>query len=98
MKVYEVVSELLHDYGVAWGDPPKPPEDYCIAELVVAGSRGQAKWLAWKMDRSFSGIVQEMPRFTVHVVGRNAVGGIRVVTRDPRYQDCWDNYGRNYRV
>ena len=87
MNAYRVISEMLYSSGAAY-DPPEPPEDYCIVELVVAKSRGQAKWLAWQTDLSFNGGVADMPRFSVRKA-REASGEPRIVTMEDEFQDCW---------
>jgi hypothetical protein len=72
-------------YHVEWEDWENNAghrEDYRIAELVAARSRGQARYLAWKADKTFTGDMREMPRFVTHKTPLS-VGGIpRVVTSE----------------
>jgi len=52
MNLYLVVSEEI--YHVEWEDVSVSAghrEDYRIAELVVARSHAQAKYLAWRADK-----------------------------------------------
>lgn len=64
MNLYRCVSEQLTSFGRY--DPPEPPEDYRIVELVAAETRGRARWLAWSTDRdSFTGSVVDMPKFSI---------------------------------
>ena len=64
-------------------------EPYCIADLVAAESPSQARYIAWKNDVSFTGDLQELPKFSVRIClkGVDHVKGI--VTNDKRFQDCW---------
>ena len=93
MNVYEVMSEPLEFGGNLYGWEPEPPEYSCIVELVVARSHSQAKWMAWKANNGgLSGGINEMPKFLVLIVGRDADGECRLVTNEPGYQDLWGAY------
>jgi len=50
MYVYFVLSEELESGGSY--EPPEPPEYGCLCEIVVAETRGRAKYLAIKSDRT----------------------------------------------
>jgi len=73
MNLYLVISEELVSYGPTGGF--EPPEWYRIAELVVAQSHSQARWLAWKADGglrgSYNGDLCEMPKFTCQLKVRD---------------------------
>jgi len=86
-------------YHVEWEDwsvGAGHREDYRIAELVAARSRGQARYLAWKADKTFSADMREMPKFTTHKTPLR-VGGIpRVVTSEhqgPEDVGLWTKEG-----
>ena len=64
MNLYLVISEELETSRDRLGYY----ESYRIAELVLANSYSQARWLAWKNDKdSFSGCMLDMPRFTTRL-------------------------------
>ncbi len=73
MNLYLVVSEELIHYPA---DRYEPPEHYRIAELIVARSHGQARWLAWSMEDG-PGDVRDMPKFAVRLKERRVEGGQR---------------------
>lgn len=91
MNLYLVVSELLTD--IVWEDKFNNvghEESYCIAELVIARNRGQAKWLAWKADESFTDDPLEMPKMSCHKQATLPdVTTPSIVTRNPEYQFGW---------
>ena len=79
MDLYLVVSEGM----TAWESHYEPPEWYCIAELMVARNRSQARYLAWKADRnSFSYDFGDMPKFKIRLRIRDFPGSERVVSED----------------
>ena len=90
MKLYLAVSEQLEQCYDGYSlDPPEP---YCIAELVVAQSRNQAIWLAWKSDRSFTGDVRDIPRFSCRAKARlteDVIPGI--VSKREEYSHYWND-------
>ena len=77
LNLYLVVSEELQTWGGWYG----PPEFYCIAELVVARNRSQARYLAWKTDYSF-GDFRDMPRFRVNIKKKDVEGPPRLATKE----------------
>jgi len=85
MNLYLVVSELLTE--VVWEDwfnHVGHEESYRIAELVVARSHAQARWLAWKSDSK--GVVypcvEDMPKFAVRLKKHGVGGPPRIVSDD----------------
>ena len=91
MNLYLVVSEPL-EYIVweDWAANVGHKEPYCIAELVIARSPGQAKYMAWKTDNSFNSDIREMPKMSCkkRVVLSDEVPP-HIVTKDPIYQYAW---------
>lgn len=71
MNLYLVVSETLS--GDVWIDEwIRVPEDYRIAELIIAKSRSQAKYLAWKNDKhSFTNDMRDMPAMQCQIKERD---------------------------
>jgi len=68
VPVYVVVSETLTSGGYYL----EPPEWYCIAEIVAARNRSQARYMAWhhaEPSISKGESLREMPRFTVRKLG-----------------------------
>ena len=96
MNLYLVVSEPI--YHVVWEDwfnQVGHREDYCIAELVVAKNRGQAKWLAWKSDKEGDTFpsIEDMPRFQIRIKAYDVAGDSRIITNDKQDwipEDAWD--------
>jgi hypothetical protein len=91
MNVYFVGSEkLCDDSGV--------PEYYHIAFLVLAHSRGQAKYIAYKKDRPYGWpSIEDMPRFTVRKLGEvvddgepRVVGDESGAGADRHYVSYWN--------
>ena len=83
MNIYLVVSESLKT--IVWEDwfnYVGHEESYCIAELVIAKSRGQAKWLAWKSDEDFTGDPRDMPKFSVKIRAKNVEGPPRIISNE----------------
>lgn len=81
MNLYLVVSEWLQTQGHY--DPPEPPEDYRIADLVVAGSPGQATYMAWKNDRDSwtrRSTIGDKPRFQVRLKAKGVPGPARIAS------------------
>lgn len=72
MNLYLVVSETLYekipilDYGEG------PLEPYKIVCLCAAETREQARWDAWKTDRTFDNDPRDMPNFRIRKVGTTA--------------------------
>jgi len=68
-------------------------EPYAIAELVVAKSRGQAKWLAWKTERGNTDDVRDMPRFRTAIKAKGVEGPPRIASEeawaDTNNMWCW---------
>lgn len=86
-NLYFVLSEALP--VPVWDNAP-----YHIAELVIADSYGQAKWLAWKNDQSFTGCVDDMPRFNVRLRLKDMEGPARVVSQEYMTQETWKLWGK----
>lgn len=83
MNIYLVISEQLET--IVWEDwfsQVGHPETYHIVELVVAESRNQAKYLAWKADDDFSYDMREMPKMSAKIRRKNVEGPSRIVTKD----------------
>lgn len=85
MNLYLVVSEPLE--AVVWEDwfnRVGHIEPYCIAELVVARSRSQAKYLAWRTDKEtfYPSDIREMPKFNVCLKWHDVVGPPRIATEE----------------
>ena len=92
MNLYRVVSEELTE--MVWDDQANSighEETYRIAELVVARSPSQAKWLAWKREKSiFTGTVTDMPRFScIKQQDKVKQDGACIVSQLPEYQESW---------
>lgn len=95
MNLYLVVSESLSE--VVWEDwfnQVGHIEGYRIAELVIARNRRQAKYLAWKADKStfFSGDISEMPKFSTRIKRKDVAGPARIATDEFGIYDeeLWD--------
>lgn len=89
MRVYFVLSEMFEEGGHPYGDPPEPPEWGCLALIVVAETRGQAKYLAVKSDKHLHGYGPvDWPLLAVRHIGE-AEGPARVL--DHAESDSWWN-------
>ncbi len=91
MNIYQVVSEQLTDY-YSIGLPELVPEPYCIAELVVARSRPQASYMAWKNDRDFElngPDFRDKPKMSIKLCKKDVDEPVGFVSRDPRFQHLW---------
>lgn len=82
MKLYLVVSEELWDMFPILDDGTGPKEYYRIAELIVARSAAQARYLAWQTDSSFSNDIRDMPRFSCRKKLADVEGPARVASRE----------------
>ena len=71
---------IYHVEWEDWENNAGHQEDYRIAELVAARNRGQARYLAWKTDKTFTSDMREMPKFTTHKTPLRVDGMPRVVT------------------
>jgi len=74
-----------------------PTEWARIADLVVARSHGQARWLAWKNDKDgfCSYDIREMPKMAVRIKRHNVEGPARIATHEydfsePDFEYLWD--------
>ncbi len=89
LNLYLVVSETLYekvpilDYGEG------PLEPYSICELILAPTRGKAKWLAWKEDKSFNSDIINMPKFRTRIVSRKFEGETKIVSNLPSFKNFW---------
>jgi hypothetical protein len=87
MRVYFVLSEMWEDRRGTYGDPPEPPEDACLCLIVVAETRGRAKYLAIKSDRTLRRYTPaDWPLCAVRNIGE-APGPARVL--DGHAADAW---------
>lgn len=70
-KLYEVISEVLMDHICVDHECMACYEEpYRIYEVIEASSPGQAKYMAWKKDKSFTGNIRDMPKFSVKLYRR----------------------------
>ncbi len=89
MNIYLVISDELEDVVCEdWSVGACHLEAYCIAGQVRARSRGQAKWLAWKNDKSCTGYMCDMPKFSVQLKAKDVTGEPGVLP-DSECQDEW---------
>ena len=91
MNIYVVVSETLVSIVCEdWYNQSCHEEPYCIAELVAARSRGQAKYLVWQTDKeTFETDIREMPKMSVKICKKNVEIPSGIVTNDKRFGYCW---------
>ena len=93
MNIYQVISEEIEDtYRGGWNTPEDDyfTDTYWIAELGVAKSRGQAKYMAWKKDKvSDMSTIVEMPKMSVRLVKKMTYLRPCFVTTWPEYQELW---------
>lgn len=84
MDIYFVQSELIeHIEWEDWTVGAGHHEDYCIAMFVRAGSHGQAKYLAWRNDDSFSpGDIRDMPQMSARKIMADVDGEPGVISWD----------------
>jgi hypothetical protein len=82
IPVYLVLGTewIYHVEWEDWENNAGHREDYRIAELVAAKNRGQARYIAWKADKTFSLDMREMPKLTTHKTPLRVAGIPRVVT------------------
>jgi len=91
VNIYVVVSETLASVVCEdWFNNACHEEPYCIAELVAARSRGQAKYLAWQTDtETFESDMQEMPKMSVKICEKDVDILAGIVTKDKAFAHCW---------
>ena len=91
VNIYLVVSETLSSVVCEdWFNNACHEEPYCIAELVAARSRGQAKYLAWKTDKeTFESDMREMPKMSVKICEKGVDVLAGIVTNDNAFAHCW---------
>ena len=92
MNLYLVISEPLT--AIVWEDwfnCVGHEETHCIAELVLANTPNQAKWLAWQTDKdSFTNRAPEIPKMSCRKRGTfPAVITPGIVSKDPEYEFAW---------
>ena len=103
MNIYLVVSEdLVETIWEDWFNQVGHEDHYCIAELVIANTPNQAKWLAWKADKSsFTGDVSDKPKMSCRkkatlcswLDGSAEVEPIAgIVSKNPAYQFAWEDH------
>ena len=99
MNLYLVVSEEIEDIEWEdWFNGTGHLENYRIAELVVARSHAQARYLAWKQDDAGTTwpLIEDMPKFAVRLKRRNTPGPARVASTehwadsDAELDELWD--------
>lgn len=71
VNVYAVISEPLSYQEIIDPEIGGPWEEYRIAEIVAAPTRGRAKWLAWKSDEFDLDGIRDMPKFSVRLIRKN---------------------------
>lgn len=81
MNLYLCVSETIHDFG----SNLDPPEDYIIADLVVARNRSQARYLSWKNEDGTNALM-EIPKYQTLIKARNIDAEPKVIT------DYWKEF------
>ena len=91
MNLYRVISETLWETIPVLDFGQGPEEPYAIAELIAAESRGKAKWLAWKSDKSFDGNIRDMPRFSAVCVAKDVQIEAGIHSDVPEFQCHWIN-------
>lgn len=70
MYLFLVVSETLYEKIPILDDGSGPLEPYKIVCLVSAQTREQARYTAWKTDRSFDASdMRDMPNFKTRKLG-----------------------------
>mgnify|MGYP001577508370 FL=1 len=91
-NLYRVVSEQLDEF-IREGPTEGHYEPYRIAELVIARSPAQAKWLAWKTDKSsFTGNVKDRPKMSCRKKATLAEDiQYGVVSNVLEYQFAWED-------
>jgi len=90
-SLYFVLSEWLTDWVYGCNLPETGvPEDYRIAELVVADSPSQARYLAWKSDGSYLSDINEMPSFSCKKIDGGFVTNSRVVSCEKSWEQYWE--------
>ena len=99
MNLYLVVSETLWDIIPILDDGSGPYEPYAIAELVVARTPSQARWLAWRTDEvSFEDDPRVMPKFSTRLKARGIGGEPRIMPETTGPENClgylWDDKAR----
>ena len=95
MNIYLVVSEdLVETIWEDWFNQVGHEDHYCIAELVIANTPNQAKWLAWKADKSsFTGDVSDKPKMSCRKKSTLPMGlgdSPGIVSNNPAYQFAWE--------
>ena len=91
MHVYFVLSEMMESGGSY--EPPEPPDWGCICLIVVAETRGRAKYLAVQSDRTLRRYTPaDWPLFAVRRIGESE-GPARVLdsaASEPWWPKCPD--------
>ena len=100
-NLYLVVSEELSYVAVIDREIGGPLEYYRIAELVVARSHAQARYLAWKLDNKRTHncwpVMADMPKFAVRLKEKGVEGPARIASDEHRFTgDFGEDYEREY--
>jgi len=95
-NLYFVLSEELYYTEPILDDGTGPTYPYKIADLVIADSPGQAKWLAWKKDNElnhsgFYNDMRDMPKFSVKLKKKNIKRKKGIVSEINMYQKYWES-------
>lgn len=87
-NIYFVLSEVIEDF-VSYLSLD-PPENYCIAKMVVAKNHSQAKYLAWKNDKDFEpNDLRAMPKFRCNLRKKDVNLPIGVIRDTSKCPDEW---------
>lgn len=95
MNLYLIISETLTT--IDWEDRFSylgHEEEYRIWELVVARNHSQARYLAWKTDKSsFTDEMRDMPRFTCRLRKKDIdlPAGVIHDISNPKFAQYWDH-------
>jgi len=92
-NLYFVLSEELYYTEPILDDGTGPSYPYRIADLIVADSPGQAKWIAWKNDPDSDGLIDDitsMPKFSVKLKKKNIKRRKGIVSDVKMYQKYWE--------
>jgi len=92
-NLYFVLSEELFYIEPILDYEQGPSYPYQIADLVIADSPGQAKWLAWKNDpdsKEPKNDMRDMPKFSVKLKKKNIKRKKGIVSEIKMYQKYWE--------
>lgn len=84
-NLYLVMSEIIpYIVWEDWFNQVGHREDYRIADLVVAKSHAQAKYIAWREDPDGDTfpVFVDMPKFAVRLKEKGVEGPARIVSEE----------------